>query len=220
MAIKFQYNKTSLNNLGKQLKMRQKALPTLQNKESALRLEVRKASVSANDDAGKEYNDSTTLKFVLVRGSDNVLDAPVKDLIMPLNTEVKAGEQAEMLFGTADGSPVWALAEVFGENSKLLETRMVQLSGVRGAEGSMTRLSFDYKAEYPDAIRIQIFYFKDSGTVSCGYEYHRVRTTFDLPLEFSSFEDRAWPSSSYSFSVRTLPGVECLAAAVSSQMQE
>jgi len=43
MAIKFQYNKTSLNNLGKQLKMRQNALPTLQNKESALRLEVRKA---------------------------------------------------------------------------------------------------------------------------------------------------------------------------------
>ena len=43
MAIKFQYNKTSLNNLGKQLKVRQKALPTLQNKESALRLEVRKA---------------------------------------------------------------------------------------------------------------------------------------------------------------------------------
>ncbi len=43
MAIKFQYNKTSLNELGKQLKVRQKALPTLQNKESALRLEVRKA---------------------------------------------------------------------------------------------------------------------------------------------------------------------------------
>ena len=38
MAIKFQYNKTSLNNLQKQLKMRVKALPTLQNKESALRL--------------------------------------------------------------------------------------------------------------------------------------------------------------------------------------
>ncbi len=43
MAIKFQYNKTSLTELGKQLKMRQRALPTLQNKESALRLEVRKA---------------------------------------------------------------------------------------------------------------------------------------------------------------------------------
>ena len=43
MAIKFQYNKTALTNLGKQLKMRQRALPTLKNKESALRLEVRKA---------------------------------------------------------------------------------------------------------------------------------------------------------------------------------
>lgn len=43
MAIKFQYNKTSLNNLGKQLKMRQNALPTLKNKESALRIEVKKA---------------------------------------------------------------------------------------------------------------------------------------------------------------------------------
>ena len=43
MAIKFQYNKTSLNNIGKQLKMRQKALPTLKNKESALRIEVRNA---------------------------------------------------------------------------------------------------------------------------------------------------------------------------------
>ena len=37
MAIKFQYNKTSLGNLGKQLKIRQRALPTLKNKESALR---------------------------------------------------------------------------------------------------------------------------------------------------------------------------------------
>ena len=37
MAIKFQYNKTSLNDMGKQLKVRQNALPTLKNKESALK---------------------------------------------------------------------------------------------------------------------------------------------------------------------------------------
>ncbi len=40
MAIKFQYNKTSLTNLGKQLKVRQNALPTLKSKESALRASV------------------------------------------------------------------------------------------------------------------------------------------------------------------------------------
>jgi V/A-type H+-transporting ATPase subunit D len=43
VAIKFQYNKTSLTNLGKQLKVRQKALPTLKNKESALRSSVLEA---------------------------------------------------------------------------------------------------------------------------------------------------------------------------------
>lgn len=47
MAIKFQYNKTSLTNLGKQLKVRQKALPTLKNKESALRISVLVAKAEA-----------------------------------------------------------------------------------------------------------------------------------------------------------------------------
>ena len=41
--INFQFNKTSLNDLGKQLKMREKALPTIKSKEAALRLEVKKA---------------------------------------------------------------------------------------------------------------------------------------------------------------------------------
>ena len=43
MAIKFQYNKTSLNEMNKQLKTRVRALPTLKSKESALRMEVKKA---------------------------------------------------------------------------------------------------------------------------------------------------------------------------------
>lgn len=43
MAIKFQYNKTSQQTLEKSLKMRVRALPTLQSKESALRMEVKKA---------------------------------------------------------------------------------------------------------------------------------------------------------------------------------
>ncbi len=50
MAIKFQYNKTSLGELDKQLKMRQKALPTIKSKESALRSEVKRAK-----DIAQEY---------------------------------------------------------------------------------------------------------------------------------------------------------------------
>jgi V/A-type H+/Na+-transporting ATPase subunit D len=43
VAIKVQYNKTFMQQLGRSLKVRENALPTLQAKESALRAEVKKA---------------------------------------------------------------------------------------------------------------------------------------------------------------------------------
>ena len=49
MAISFQYNKTSLQGLEKDLKMRQRTLPTLQSKETALRLEVKRAKQELED---------------------------------------------------------------------------------------------------------------------------------------------------------------------------
>ena len=48
MAIKFQYNKTSLGDMRKKLQMRQRALPTIKSKESALRLEVKEARDGAS----------------------------------------------------------------------------------------------------------------------------------------------------------------------------
>lgn len=47
MAIKFQYNKTALQQINKQLKIRERALPTLKNKEAALRVEVKRAKTEA-----------------------------------------------------------------------------------------------------------------------------------------------------------------------------
>lgn len=47
--MKYQFNKTALGELGKQLKMRQRALPTIKSKESALRGEVKKAKDTAHD---------------------------------------------------------------------------------------------------------------------------------------------------------------------------
>lgn len=53
MAITYQFNKTSLQSLEKDLKMRLRTLPTLQSKETALRLEVKKAKKEL-DDLNKE----------------------------------------------------------------------------------------------------------------------------------------------------------------------
>lgn len=43
MGVKFQYNKTSLQLVEKQLKMRVRTLPIIKSKESALRVEVKKS---------------------------------------------------------------------------------------------------------------------------------------------------------------------------------
>lgn len=63
MAIKFQYNKTSLQQLNKQLKIRLRALPTLQSKEAALRMEVKRAKDQSEEllrklEAGMEEYDA------------------------------------------------------------------------------------------------------------------------------------------------------------------
>ena len=47
MAIKFQYNKTSLGDMRRKLQMRRRALPTIKSKESALRSEVKTARTTA-----------------------------------------------------------------------------------------------------------------------------------------------------------------------------
>ncbi|MDZ7740171.1 MAG: V-type ATP synthase subunit D [Bacteroidales bacterium] len=65
MNLKFQYNKTSLQALDKQLKMRLKAMPTLKNKESALRMEVKKARKKKQDLAAR-------LDMVISQQEDNL----------------------------------------------------------------------------------------------------------------------------------------------------
>ena len=47
--IKFQYNKTSLQHIEKSLKMRQRTLPIIKSKETALRLEVKKCKTEADE---------------------------------------------------------------------------------------------------------------------------------------------------------------------------
>ena len=49
MAIKFQYNNTSVQQIEKALKMRQRTLPIIKSKETALRLEVKKCKEEADE---------------------------------------------------------------------------------------------------------------------------------------------------------------------------
>lgn len=171
-----------------------------------------KADAQARSKSGKEYTDSSSLRILLVNDSMTVLDAPVKDFIMPFAQQVTEGENASIWLGMADDAPVWAIAEIFGEKANVLDIKFVQLSGMRGKAGSLVKLEFPYKKEYPDAVLAKVFYFRNGDSVSYSYEFHKVRKSDILPLEFSAFEDRTLPDTEYTFSVKTAPETECLAA--------
>ncbi len=119
MAIKFQYNKTSLGELDKQLKMRKKALPTIKSKESALRSEVKRAKDAARD--FKEQLDALTAQYDymvalwgefdcdLIRIADVELSTQkIAGVRTPILDKVIYDEKEYDLFS----SPVWYAAGV------------------------------------------------------------------------------------------------------------
>ena len=140
-----------------------------------------------------------------------VLDAPVRSLFLTGPKDVPMGEKIRLTMGTADGAE-YAIVTLFGKGRQVLETRKVVLKGERAKEGSLTTLEFDYKAEYPDAVRLQVFYFKRGEAITFDKEFSRSRTRLALPLKFESFTDKAFPHTSYTFTLKSDPGVEALAA--------
>ncbi|MBR4757096.1 MAG: V-type ATP synthase subunit D [Bacteroidales bacterium] len=143
MAIKFQYNKTALNNLQKQLKMRQNALPTLQNKESALRLEVRKAKdkseslIQELDEAERKYDYLASLWNEFEPGLISITDVDLRTVkvagvkcpelgeityeIKPFNTFVKPAWYMDGVKILKELSRLGIESEVYKEKRRILD---------------------------------------------------------------------------------------------------
>lgn len=143
MAIKFQYNKTSLTNLGKQLKVRQKALPTLKSKESALRVSVATAKEASERHIGeleqmmKDYDylaalwnefepgliriTDVELKTVKVAGVKVPELGEIKYELKPFNAFVKPAWYADGVRILKDLTRLGLLSEVAQERRRILE---------------------------------------------------------------------------------------------------
>ncbi len=143
MAIKFQYNKTSLTNLGKQLKVRQKALPTLKSKESALRVSVATAKEASERHIGeleqmmKDYDylaalwnefepgliriTDVELKTVRVAGVKVPELGEIKYELKPFNAFVKPAWYADGVRILKDLTRLGLLSEVAQERRRILE---------------------------------------------------------------------------------------------------
>lgn len=159
----------------------------------------------------------TEQRFLKISPDDTTVDAPVRHLFMTGKTSLAPGEDIELRMAACDG-PVWAVAEVFGASSELLETRALYLGGQRGAKASVADVVFGYRDTYPSAVRLHVFYFKNGRQYGFDREFRREPEDLSLPLEFISFEENAAPSREYTFSFRTVPGAECLVAVFDESM--
>ncbi|MFI3323153.1 MAG: V-type ATP synthase subunit D [Rikenellaceae bacterium] len=119
MAIKFQYNKTSLGDLDKQLKMRRKALPTIKSKESALRSEVKRAKDAAA--SYREQLDELMRQYDYMSSLWSEFDADLLRIAdVELGVQKIAGVRTPVLNGVVYdekpydlfSSPVWLAAGV------------------------------------------------------------------------------------------------------------
>ncbi|MCL2738872.1 MAG: V-type ATP synthase subunit D [Bacteroidales bacterium] len=146
MAIKYQFNKTSLNDLNKQLKVRTRALPTLKNKESALRSEVKRAKDKAEElqlalsAKMKTYDNMVALwtefrsNLIEIRDvSMNIVK--VAGVRIPLLEEVLFEEKTYNLFSApfwyADGIQILKELSIIGIESEFYIAKMHILDGAR-----------------------------------------------------------------------------------------
>ena len=164
----------------------------------------------ADAEARKMKDDVKCLILKVSEGAE-ALDAPVRRVFIPGSEDVPVGGKIRLTMGTADGAE-WATVTIFGKNREVLETRKVVLKGERAKQGSLTTLEFDYPSTWPDAVRLQVFYFKRAEAITFDKEYSRTRTRLALPLSFDRFTDKAFPGTKYTFNLKTDPGVEALAA--------
>ena len=97
MAIKVQYNKTSQQELEKQVRVRERALPTLQSKETALRMEVKKAKNEMDELEQKLENEIRSYEKML--GMWNEFDT---DLLSVKDVHLSKKKIAGVIFPMLD----------------------------------------------------------------------------------------------------------------------
>lgn len=167
--------------------------------------------VKARAYAGDTVTEFIENRVYRVPKDASALNVPFEYYFRPGKPELETGEDVRAMFACADG-PVWAVVELTGEHGYALESRTLYLQGQIGTDSSMEEISFEYKKDYPDAVWLNVFYFRNGEAVRLDREFRRVRTALDLPLTFETFEDRTVPGTEYTFRIRTGGGVECLAA--------
>ncbi len=167
--ISFQYNKTSLQLLEKQLKVRQRTLPIIKNKESALRVEVKKCKgeMEAHDREYARLMDGYKALFALwndfdaslVKTGDFVIDKQkVAGVKVPVLKNIEFLVSPYSLFNSpkwyADGIELLKQMAMTAIQRELLDKKLMLLEKAR--KKTTQKVNLFEKVQIPgyqDAIR-------------------------------------------------------------------
>jgi len=137
--------------------------------------------------------------------NDIVLDADVDFF----TKKYADGASIAVQIGGAKG-PEWVVAELYGDKAQLLRSEIVYLDGIKGEEGSVKMLEYEYLEEYPETVRLLTVSFKNGKARESSYDFSRPETSSSvMPVEFTSFVDKTGPRGECVFGIKTLPDVEC-----------
>ena len=125
------------------------------------------------------------MKILVLRPQDKDVPADVKAVFLPGKETVDGAISAR--FGSGDGT-AYAQIALYGDRKEVLLTKSVTAKG-------MAHLNLDYKKTYPDAVRLQIFWFIDGKAWSYDRQYRREKTKLSLPLTFTRFTSDAYPGT-------------------------
>ena len=150
---------------------------------------------------GEKIEGKKELVIVKVRDDDRKVDGDFENIFRVADENVP-----ELQIGAGCG-PVWAVVELYGDKGQRLKSEMLHLE-----KGEMTTLRYDYKAEYPDALVMNVLYFRDSKCHTYSHTWKRQMKADALPLEFVRFQDLSAPGASCSVVLKTRPGLEVLAS--------
>ena len=170
-----------------------------------------KANVRMTTPKGEEIKTENEVRFLRVLPGDTTLDAPVWKIFQVKADDVADGETFGLRFGAADG-PVWAVVTLYQDGGKVLDMKTVHLEGTRGKAGSLTDLDYTWQAGWPEAVRMNVFYFRDGVSISYDHEFRHRSERLTLPLSFSALTDKAFPGTEYTVTLQAQPGVEAVAA--------
>lgn len=159
------------------------------------------AEISLEDARGKEISAETYCSFVKVADDDTRIDSSFENLF-----RVVGEDEVALQFGAGNG-PVWAVVELFGDKGQLLKSEIIRLEA-----GQMRIIRYGYKTEYPDGVRLNVLYFRNSQCYTYNRVWRRPVPSNRIPLEIVRFEDLALPKTACSVQLRVPKGCEVLAS--------